>query len=64
MIWGMHVASSSFRQQSLAYDPLVDDIGYMTCMTMVLLGNYAHTRASRWTDRKHTVQRCGAFDRS
>jgi hypothetical protein len=39
----MHVASSSFRQQSLAYDPLLDDIGYMTCMTMVLLGNYAQT---------------------
>jgi transketolase len=27
----------------LAYDPLLDDIGYMTCMTLVLLGNYAQT---------------------
>jgi transketolase len=27
----------------LAYDPLLDDVGYMTCMTLVLLGNYAQT---------------------
>jgi transketolase len=27
----------------VAYDPLLDDIGYMTCMTVVLLGNYAQT---------------------
>ncbi len=27
----------------MAYDPLLDDIGYMTCMTVVLLGNYAQT---------------------
>ncbi len=27
----------------MAYDPLLDDIGYMTCMTLVLLGNYAQT---------------------
>ncbi|HEX4037499.1 MAG TPA: hypothetical protein VHX37_05525 [Acidobacteriaceae bacterium] len=33
----------SAPQQSLAYDPLLDDIGYMTCMTLVLLGNYAQT---------------------
>jgi transketolase len=25
------------------HDPLLDDIGYMTCMTLVLLGNYAQT---------------------
>jgi transketolase len=30
-------------QQQPAYDPLLDDIGYMTCMTLVLLGNYAQT---------------------
>jgi transketolase len=29
------------RQQG--HDPLLDDIGYMTCMTLVLLGNYAQT---------------------
>jgi transketolase len=29
--------------QPLAYDPLLDDVGYMTCMTLVLLGNYAQT---------------------
>jgi transketolase len=27
----------------LSYDPLLDDIGFMTCMTLVLLGNYAQT---------------------
>jgi transketolase len=27
----------------MAYDPLLDDVGYMTCMTLVLLGNYAQT---------------------
>jgi transketolase len=27
----------------LAYDPLLDDVGYITCMTLVLLGNYAQT---------------------
>ncbi|HEY2912499.1 MAG TPA: hypothetical protein VGK21_04015 [Candidatus Angelobacter sp.] len=30
-------------QQQPSYDPLLDDIGYMTCMTLVLLGNYAQT---------------------
>ena len=30
-------------QQQPAYDSLLDDIGYMTCMTLVLLGNYAQT---------------------
>jgi transketolase len=30
-------------QQQAAYDSLLDDIGYMTCMTLVLLGNYAQT---------------------
>jgi transketolase len=30
-------------QQQPAYDPLLDDIGFMTCMTLVLLGNYAQT---------------------
>src|SRR6516162_6275260 len=38
-----HVVPSSSPQQTLAYDPLLDDIGYMTCMTLVLLGNYAQT---------------------
>jgi len=36
-------AVPSSQQQTLAYDPLLDDIGYMTCMTLVLLGNYAQT---------------------
>ncbi len=30
-------------EQQFAYDPLLDDVGYMTCMTLVLLGNYAQT---------------------
>ncbi|HKS76848.1 MAG TPA: hypothetical protein VJQ82_26775 [Terriglobales bacterium] len=34
---------STSEQQALAYDPLLDDIGFMTCMTLVLLGNYAQT---------------------
>lgn len=37
------LAPSPSQQQTLAYDPLLDDIGYMTCMTLVLLGNYAQT---------------------
>ncbi|MGB6869843.1 MAG: hypothetical protein WBD93_09575, partial [Acidobacteriaceae bacterium] len=37
------VPSDSPQQTTLAYDPLLDDIGYMTCMTLVLLGNYAQT---------------------
>ncbi|MDT8066888.1 MAG: hypothetical protein ROO76_01850 [Terriglobia bacterium] len=37
-----HVVPSPAQQQP-AYDPLLDDIGYMTCMTLVLLGNYAQT---------------------
>ena len=36
-------AVPSSRQQPLAYDPLLDDVGFMTCMTLVLLGNYAQT---------------------
>jgi transketolase len=43
MTSSIHVAPSSSRQQTLAYDPMLDDIGYMTCMTLVLLGNYAQT---------------------
>ncbi|MGA2687691.1 MAG: hypothetical protein ABSE85_06435 [Candidatus Korobacteraceae bacterium] len=39
----IHVVPSPSQQQTLAYDPLLDDIGYMTCMTLVLLGNYAQT---------------------
>jgi transketolase len=31
------------QQQAFAYDPLLDDIGFMTCMTLVLLGNYSQT---------------------
>ncbi len=38
-----HVVPSSSPQQPLAYDPLLDDVGYMTCMALVLLGNYAQT---------------------
>src|SRR5579862_8095119 len=38
-----HAVPSQSQQQPLAYDPLLDDIGYMTCMTLVLLGNYAQT---------------------
>ena len=38
-----HVVPSPSQQQPLAYDPLLDDVGYMTCMTLVLLGNYAQT---------------------
>src|SRR5580698_6275484 len=38
-----HAVPSPSEQQTLAYDPLLDDIGYMTCMTLVLLGNYAQT---------------------
>ena len=34
---------SSSQQQALAHDPLLEDIGFMTCMTLVLLGNYAQT---------------------
>jgi transketolase len=34
---------SASQQQALAYDPLLDDVGFMTCMTLVLLGNYAQT---------------------
>ena len=37
------VSPSFSQQRHLAYDPLLDDIGYMTCMTLVLLGNYAQT---------------------
>jgi transketolase len=39
----IHVVPSPSQQQPSAYDPLLDDIGYMTCMTLVLLGNYAQT---------------------
>src|SRR3974377_1162775 len=39
----IQVVPSPSRQQPLAYDPLLDDVGYMTCMTLVLLGNYAQT---------------------
>lgn len=37
------VVPSPAQQQQPAYDPLLDDIGFMTCMTLVLLGNYAQT---------------------
>ncbi len=39
----IRVLPSPPQQQPLAYDPLLDDVGYMTCMTLVLLGNYAQT---------------------
>jgi transketolase len=37
------VPASSSQQPSPDHDPMLDDIGYMTCMTLVLLGNYAQT---------------------
>ncbi len=43
MTSSIQVIPSASTQQALAYDPLLDDIGYMTCMTLVLLGNYAQT---------------------
>ncbi len=43
MTSSLHVIPSASPQQSFACDPLLDDIGYMTCMTLVLLGNYAQT---------------------
>src|ERR1700722_4765530 len=43
MTSSIHVVPSPSRQQTLAYDQLLDDIGFMTCMTLVLLGNYAQT---------------------
>ena len=39
----IHEVPSPSQQRPLGYDPLLDDIGYMTCMTLVLLGNYAQT---------------------
>ena len=39
----IHVVPCPSQQQPLAYDPLLNDVGYMTCMTLVLLGNYAQT---------------------
>ena len=38
-----HVVPAPSEQRPLAHDPLLDDVGYMTCMTLVLLGNYAQT---------------------
>jgi transketolase len=43
MISSVQIAPSPTRQKPTAYDPLLDDIGFMTCMTLVLLGNYAQT---------------------
>ncbi len=43
MTSSIYAIPSSSQQQPLAYDPLLDDIGFMTCMTLVLLGNYAQT---------------------
>ncbi|MGA9983227.1 MAG: hypothetical protein WBP95_07120, partial [Acidobacteriaceae bacterium] len=34
---------ASSQQPAPVHDPMLDDIGYMTCMTLVLLGNYAQT---------------------
>src|ERR1700759_1028537 len=39
----IHAVPTPSQQQTLAYDPLLDDVGFMTCMTLVLLGNYAQT---------------------
>src|ERR1700733_5665821 len=38
-----HAVPSPSEQRTLAYHPLLDDVGYMTCITLVLLGNYAQT---------------------
>ena len=43
MTTSVQVSRSSSQQPHSAYDPLLDDIGFMTCMTIVLLGNYAQT---------------------
>jgi transketolase len=43
MISRTQLAPISSRQEALAYDLLLDDVGFMTCMTLVLLGNYAQT---------------------
>jgi len=43
MTSSIYEVPSSSQQQPLAHDPLIDDIGFMTCMTLVLLGNYAQT---------------------
>ena len=43
MTTSVYEVPSASQQQPLAYDPLLDDVGYMTCMTLVLLGNYAQT---------------------
>jgi transketolase len=34
---------SPISPESAAYDRRMEDVGYMTCMTLVLLGNYAQT---------------------
>src|SRR6201988_3330099 len=36
-------AIPSTSQQNLSYDPLLEDVGFLTCMTLVLMGNYAQT---------------------
>ncbi len=43
MTTSVQAIPSPSQQKKLAHDPLLDDIGYMTCMTLVLLGNYAQT---------------------
>ena len=37
MTTSAQVSLSSSQQGHSAYDPLLDDIGYMTCMTLTLL---------------------------
>ena len=37
----------------------IEDIGYMTCMTLVLLGNYAQTGHFGWPLRRCMVKRTG-----
>src|SRR5579871_6310660 len=39
----VHALPTVSKLETLAYDPLLDDVGFMTCMTLVLLGNYAQT---------------------
>ncbi len=39
----IQVVPSFSPQEPSEHDRLLDDIGYMTCMTLVLLGNYAQT---------------------
>jgi transketolase len=44
LIVSTHTVQSSVDQQQMPFDQeSIEDIGYMTCMTLVMLGNYAQT---------------------